>query len=117
MPAERQARATLLVNAAVTEGSLPGAERDAAVVALCIAADIAAESTKLAGRQKVLPTESKATALGHQRGPDGSRASQVIALVNAHMDAAKCDYETAFVAMQTAAENAALFQAMQPAKK
>lgn len=114
---ERKASATALANAAVTDGRLPGAERDATVTALCNAADFSAEVAKLAARQKVLPTRSTAKELGELRGPEGSRAQNVLALVNARMDAEHIDYETAFSRVQADPKHAELFAAMKPAKK
>jgi Mu-like prophage I protein len=106
--AERKERSMLLVNAAVTEGRVPAAERDSTVLALVNSADFTAEADKLAKRQKGLVTTSRATRLGEDRASDGS----VLALVNVRMKESSEDYETAYAAVQQDPKNAALFKKM-----
>lgn len=108
LAAERKERAVLLVNAAFTEGRLPATERDATVLALCNAADFAVEAGKLAARTKIINTTSKTDELSKNRGTGGTKAQQVLDLVNARMDAKKETYEVAYQAVMLTPEYQAL---------
>ncbi len=108
LAAERRERATLVVNAAWATGRLPATEREAAVVALCNAADFSAESARLAARPKILKTESAADALGRKLGTDAPKGQQVLDLVNARMDSKKETYEAAYAHVMLTPEYQAL---------
>ena len=115
LAAERKERAVLLANAAITDGRLTAADRDATVTALCNAADFAAEAAKLASKTKVVSTASTTADLGKQRDKRGS-AVTVHELVNARMKEKGESYDTAYASVQNDPKHAELFQGMKGPK-
>jgi len=117
LEAERKERATLLVAAAVSDGRVPAADKEAKITALCNAADFAAAATALAALKPALRTTSRlASASGARSALDATaRQGQVIALVNARMGQTHEDYATAFAAVQADPLHGALFGVMKRA--
>lgn len=114
--AVRIAAAKRVVAVAVKAGKISAADSAAQETALANAADFEAEAAKLDALKPKLRTESQLGALGKDGKEQQGRTQQAIALVNAHMDSAKCDYDTAFEAVSKDPKNAALFGAMKKAE-
>jgi hypothetical protein len=110
--AERKERCMLLVNTAVAEGRIPAAQRDAEVVTLCNASDFPAALATLAAKKKTIKTASVTAHLSAGRAEGGDRMGKIIELVNIRMAKNGEDYTTAYIAVQTDKENAALFAQM-----
>jgi hypothetical protein len=114
---ERKERALLLVNAALADGRITAAERDAEVSTLCNAADLTAAVAALAAKKRTVKTQSVTRQLGNSLAAAEGPSGKVLSLVNARMAAAKEDYITAFANVQADPANAALFNAMKQPEK
>lgn len=119
LAAERKERSLLLVNAAIVEGRLPAAERDARVLVLCNAADFTVAATDLAQLNKQLKTTSGLGELSQQGRNVQDRQAKVLSLVNAALASPEIQalpleqrYDTAFTKVQKDPANAGLFAAM-----
>ena len=117
--AERKERSTLLVDAAVSEGRVAGAERDGWITALCNAGDFTAKAAELAALKKGLKTTTTTDGLKKNGREIQERQDQVLTLVNAALDTAEIKalpegdrYDAAWA--KTKAAHPALFE--QPAK-
>lgn len=121
---ERKERALLLVNAAIVEGRLPAAEKDARILVLVNAADFTAEAATLAAQKKQLKTESALSGLSAQGRDVQDRQGKVLNLVNTAMETPEIKalpleqrYDAAFTKVKGDQANAGLFAAMkQPGK-
>ena len=112
----RTQAAGVVVTAIIAAGKLPAAKRDEQVAALANAADFNAAATALANAAPVLPTDSKLGGLGENGKDQQSRQGQLLALVNAHMATAKCDYDTAYTTVCASPAGKAIVETMKAAK-
>lgn len=112
----RTQAATAVITAVIAAGKLPAAKRDEQVTALANAADFTAAATALANATPVLPTDSKLSGLGENGKDQQSRQGQLLALVNAHMGTAKCDYDTAYTHVCASPAGKAIIETMKAAK-
>lgn len=96
MQAERKERAALLIAAAVADGRVKAADKDAKILALANASDFAAEAAALAAIKPELKTRSILGDVTKTGRDQQDRRGQMLSLVNAHMETAKCDYTTAW---------------------
>lgn len=108
----RKQFSTALVNAAIADGRVPAAEKDAKITALCNAADFGAEQTALAALRPTLRTQSRVGGLAQANATTRDRSAQVTALVNAYIEEHSCSYDEAFAAVSADAKHAALFAGM-----
>lgn len=115
LAATRTAAAKRLVAAAVKAGKLSAALAPAQETALANAAEFEAEAAKLDALKPALRTASQLGDLGATGKEQLGRTRQVHALVNAHMEAAGCDYDAAFTAIRSDPKHAPLFAAMKRA--
>jgi hypothetical protein len=108
----RAAAAKHRVGLALKAGKISAAEAAAQETALANAADFDVEAGKLEALPSKLRTESQLGNLGASGKEQQGRTQQVVGLVNAHMDAHACDYDTAFAAVKADPKHAAIFSAM-----
>jgi hypothetical protein len=113
LKAERKERATVIVAAAVADGRIAAAEKDAKILTLANAADFTAEADAIAKLKPTLKTKSNLGDLGNQGRDQTDRQTQFLSLVNAHMEkTGEKDYDAAYQAVENSDAGKALVAAM-----
>lgn len=100
---ERQARANLIVQAAINEGRATEAQRADLAGQLVAASDFDAKAKEIAGLKKAINTKSSLGDIASRKSEtDVSKVSAINEAVQKHMADNKCDHHTAFLAVKKA---------------
>lgn len=97
---ERQARAKLLLDTAITAGRLTAAERPALEAEFANEATFDAAVTKLAAKPKALHTQPVSGNLGQRNAGTRDRLEQIESAVNERMTKDRCSRQDAFVRLR-----------------
>lgn len=119
LTAARSAHAATLVNAAIADGRVKAADKDATIASLANAADAAAftsEAEKLAQLKPQLKTRSALGGIARHSHGKREAEQQITALVNAALPEHGGDYDRAFAAVASDPQHAALFGGLKRAE-
>lgn len=112
----RAAAAKLVVAGAVKAGKISAADATKQETALANSADFEGDAAKIDALAPKLRTSSVLGNLGQTGKEAQSRQTQILALVNAHMEETKSDYTAAYQAVAANPQHAALFGAQKKAE-
>lgn len=109
---EREARAGLVVDAAVATGRVAAAERAVRIATLANAADFATEAAAIGSLKPTLKTQSALGSLSQEGHAQQERQAKLLSLVNAHMTNTGDDYDKAFTSVASTEAGKALLAGM-----